>query len=95
MGGPKAAASALTGVISGYAWWYLVHNMDAGRPGAEFAVAPEWLKNLMGDGGERVVPGVGRVLNAGGVRAAAAGRAAARGAQNGYNWGTGHRLGSD
>ncbi|KAH8116049.1 DER1-domain-containing protein [Phellopilus nigrolimitatus] len=94
-GGPKAAANALTGVISGYAWWYLVHSDEAGRPGAEFARAPAWLQSLIGGRGERVVPGVGQVLNAGGARAAAAGRATARTAMGGYNWGTGHRLGEN
>ena len=93
MGGPSAAASAVTGVISGYAWWYLVHNADAGRPGNDFARAPQWLKDVMGQSGERVVPGVGRVMNEGRNRAAAAGRAAAQTAR-GHSWGSGQRLGS-
>ncbi|THH10630.1 hypothetical protein EW145_g1211 [Phellinidium pouzarii] len=95
MTGPSAAATSLTGVISGYAWWYLVHNIDAGRPGAEFARAPAWLKGLIRGDGEAVVPGVGRVINAGGERAAAAGRATARAATGAYNWGTGQRLGNN
>ncbi|EJD05508.1 DER1-domain-containing protein [Fomitiporia mediterranea MF3/22] len=94
MGGPSAAAQSLTGVISGYAWWYLVHNTDAGRPGADFAKAPAWLADYMDQRGEGVVPGVGRVLNADGRRAAAAVRGAARSATGAYNWGSGHRLGS-
>ena len=95
MGGTSAAASALTGVISGYAWWYLVHNADAGRPGLEFARAPEWLRSVMGQSGTRVVPGVGQVLNEGRNRAAAAGRAAANAARTGHNWGSGNRLGNE
>ena len=93
MGGTSAAANALTGVITGYAWWYLVHNADAGRPGLEFARAPNWLRSFMGQTGVRAVPGVGRVLNEGRNRAAAAGRAAAETAR--HNWGSGNRLGSD
>ncbi|OCB85027.1 DER1-domain-containing protein [Sanghuangporus baumii] len=90
--GPSAAAQALTGVISGYGWWYLVHSTDSGRPGAAFARAPQWLADYMDQRGEGVVPGVGRVLNAGGQRTASAGRSAARSVP-GYNWGSGHRLG--
>lgn len=93
MSGPGAAAQSLTGVISGYAWWYLVHNTDAGRPGAEFAHAPTWLVNLMDQRGEGVVPGVGRVFNADGRRGTTAGRGTSRSTM-GYNWGTGNRLGS-
>lgn len=95
MGGTSAASTALTGVISGYAWWYLVHNADAGRPGLEFAQAPAWLRNVMGESGSRVIPGVGRVVNEGRNRAAAAGRAAAETVRTGYRWGSGNRLGSE
>ena len=94
MGGPSAAASALTGVISGYAWWYLIHNQEAGRPGSEYGRAPTWLRNLMQETGEGVVPGVGRVFNAGGARVAAAGRQARQNIVGGYNWGSGQRLGN-
>lgn len=93
MGGTTAAANALTGVISGYAWWYLVHNADAGRPGLEFARAPAWLRSLIGETGVRVIPGAGHVLNEGRNRAAAAGRVAARTAR--HNWGSGNRLGQE
>lgn len=95
MGGPSAAASALTGVISGYAWWYLIHNQEAGRPGAAYGQAPTWLRDLMKETGEGVVPGVGRVFNAGGARVAAAGRQARQNIVGGYNWGGGQRLGND
>lgn len=92
--GPQAAASSLTGVISGYSWWYLVHNADAGRPGAEFARAPSWLRTMLDPQGERAVPGVGRILNEGRARAATARRTASRATSGGHNWGSGNRLGS-
>ncbi|KAI5121122.1 hypothetical protein M0805_002794 [Coniferiporia weirii] len=95
MGGRSAAARAITGVISGYAWWYLVHSEESGRPGAEFARAPAWVRGLIGEQAERAVPGVGRVLNASGARVSAAAGATARTAQGMYNWGSGQRLGSD
>lgn len=88
MAGPTEAACSLTGIITGYAWWYLVHNIEAGRPGADFARAPGWVKAIVGEQREVVVPGVGRVVNPVG-RATGATRQG-----GGYNWGTGHRLGS-
>lgn len=88
MAGPTEAACSLTGIITGYAWWYLVHNIEAGRPGADFARAPGWVKAIVGEQREVVVPGVGRVVNP-------AGRATGAARQGGgYKWGTGHRLGS-
>lgn len=97
LGGPSAAAGAVTGVISGYAWWYLMHSQEAGRPGASYGRAPTWLKDLMKETGESSVPGVGRVLNAGGSTVAAARRQAQGTTQNiagGHAWGKGQRLGS-
>ena len=46
-GGRSMAVRSLTGVISGYTWWYLVHNADAGQLGAEFARAPIWLRFML------------------------------------------------
>ena len=94
MGGPSMAASSLTGLISGYAWWYLVHNVDAGRPGAEFARAPMWLRIMLDPRGERVIPGVGRILNEGRARTTVAGRTSSHATSGGHNWGSGSRLGS-
>ena len=90
MEGPSAAACSLTGLITGYAWWYLVHNAEAGRPGAEFARAPGWMKALIGEQRETVVPGVGRVVNPTGRPAPSAGSSR----QGGHNWGSGNRLGN-
>lgn len=90
MGGTKAAAMALTGIISGHAWWYLVHNDEGGRPGAVYATAPAWLRRLVGDstptGGA-----TGHVVGTAQAARNAAGRAAAQ--ARGYNWGRGQRLG--
>ena len=93
MGGPSAAASALTGIISGYGWWYLVYSPEAGRSGAGYATAPGWLRQLV-DGNPTTGARVGgAAARATAGAAAAANRAAAR--ATGHNWGSGQRLGSD
>ena len=52
------AVRSLTGVISGYTWWYLVHNA-----GAEFARAPIWLRIMLEPREGPIFPGVGRIFN--------------------------------
>lgn len=89
MGGPSAAASSVTGIISGYLWWYLVYSDEAGRPGAEFANAPAWLHRLVGGN----TPVTQTVSGAAGSAAGAANRAVNR-ATGGYSWGSGQRLGT-
>ena len=88
------AVRSLTGVISGYTWWYLVHNADTGRLGAEFARAPIWLRIMLDPRGERVIPGVGRILNEGRAGTTVAGRTSSHATSGGHNWGSGSRLGS-
>ena len=62
-GGRSMEVRSLTGAISSYTWWYLVHNEDAGRPGAEFARAPIWLRIMLDPREGSVFLGVGRILN--------------------------------
>ncbi|TDL22063.1 DER1-domain-containing protein [Rickenella mellea] len=88
-GGTGAAASSLTGLIAGHAWWYLVHSDESGRPGRAYATAPAWLWRIVGDGPE--VAGAARGGRVVGAATAAAREATQR--TTGYNWGTGNRLG--
>ncbi|EIN08950.1 DER1-domain-containing protein [Punctularia strigosozonata HHB-11173 SS5] len=91
MGGPAAAASAVSGAIVGHMWWYGLFETRVleGIVGR----APGWLRSLVGDGS---APNAGPAGPAGGVhvipprqvRQATAGT-------GGHNWGTGHRLGTD
>ena len=96
MGGPRAVLAGLTGVLSGFAWWFLVHNRDAGRPGEAYARSPNWLKRLLGEDTPvtRFAPGVTRVDPVAAARAAT-GRTTADASASGYNWGSGHKLGSN
>ena len=98
--GTQGAAVAVTGLISGYAWWMLEWKETLGSPppgsGRIMGRAPNWLKKLIGDqtrdevpppaGGVHVQVPAGRALNDGGRPS--------RPATSGYNWGTGQRLGS-
>ena len=93
MGGPQAAGVSLTGIISGYAWWYLVHNDEAGRPGAEYARAPNWLRKLVEgarETGGRNTSGDGPV----GQPPRNPLREVRQETTNGYTWGRGQRLGA-
>jgi len=93
-GGPSAAAKSLTGLISGYAWWYLVHSIESGRPFAPHARAPRWMQALVGEG--RGATGVNNTRAASAAAAATrqtAHRAAATVQEEGHRWGAGHRLG--
>jgi Derlin-2/3 len=86
MGGPPAAAQAITGVIVGWGWYL----MGGGQPqGGWRAVgkAPAWLRGLVPTGEVRI-PGVQHVQPPP-VRGA---REAPR--VGGHHWGTGNRLGS-
>jgi Derlin-2/3 len=100
--GKPGAAVAVTGLITGYAWWTLEWKESPGSPppggGRIMGRAPEWLKKLIGDQTRDEVPppaaGVhvqvpaGRALNDGG-------RPPPRpAATSGHNWGRGQRLGS-
>ena len=54
MGGPSSAACSLTGIISGYLWWYLVYSDESGRPLAGYGSAPGWMRRVLGEGSRRV-----------------------------------------
>lgn len=88
MGGLPALAQAVTGLITGHAW-YLLFWRDAPARQSPLGRAPQWLKNLItspplpaGASGPQP-PGFGG-------RAQPPQPAPARA---GYNWGAGHRLG--
>jgi len=98
--GKPGAAVALTGLITGYAWWMLEWKESPGSPppgsGRIMGRAPNWLKRLIGDqtrdgvpapaGGVHVQVPPGRALNDGGRPP--------RPVTTGYQWGRGQRLGS-
>jgi len=103
-GGPGAAASALTGIITGYGLWLLEwkdNGPSAPRPGTgrTFGLAPDWLKQIIGDQGRdntapvaqgvNVMAPAGRAMNDGG-----GGGPARPSVTGGYAWGQGNRLGT-
>lgn len=84
IGGKEAALSALTGIIAGHLWWWGVWESRALR---ELGTAPGWLKALI-----ETSPPPGPAPGAPGGSS----RPRRPGAQTtGYDWGSGHRLGSD
>ncbi|KAA1478160.1 DER1-domain-containing protein [Dentipellis sp. KUC8613] len=94
MGGPKAVAQSITGVVVGHLWWLAVFGPDGrGLPGArEWSRAPGWLKSLVGSGsGPSVGAGTGVHVIPPRDRREGAGANTVR--ATGYRWGTGHRLG--
>lgn len=104
VGGPSAALHALTGLIAGYVWWWLVHSPEAhaqarraGRSGSwqRYAEAPGLLRQLVGDGSRTGTGGgaEGAAAVAADRASAAAGRAGAAFRDEAHRWGTGHRLG--
>lgn len=109
-GGVPAAMQAVSGIITGYAWWLLewreLPGAGAARPGSGRTLgrAPDWLKRIVGEGGPVEAAPPAPVAGAqGGVHVIApAGRALNDGgrpiqpaATGGYNWGSGNRLGTD
>ncbi|KZS97329.1 DER1-domain-containing protein [Sistotremastrum niveocremeum HHB9708] len=64
-GGPKAAASSLTGIIVGHAWWMLEHRAQGGSP---YGRAPAWVKSLVSPGSPPPPPPTGNA-GAGGTAA--------------------------
>lgn len=86
-GGPRAAAAAVVGLVVGHGWWWAIYGGPGGRGSLErWGAAPGWVKYLVRNRPEApMAPGV-RVI-------APRGREAAQGA--GYQWGAGHRLGSN
>ena len=66
MAGPAAAAQSVAGAVVGYAWWWSVWGATLGSQGvlANAAQAPQWLRDLMGEGRAPRPP-----PNAGGVAA--------------------------
>ncbi|OCH88379.1 DER1-domain-containing protein [Obba rivulosa] len=84
MGGPRAAAQAVSGAVVGHLWWWGVWESGALR---EAARAPAWVRRIVGDGpgplggtGVHVVPPRAREE----VRAT-----------TGHRWGSGRRLGEN
>ncbi len=62
VGGTSAALHALTGLIAGYVWWWVVHSPQAhaharqvGRAGSwqRYAEAPGLFRRVVGDGARR------------------------------------------
>jgi len=88
MGGPGAAASSLTGILVGHLWWWGVWESRALQ---NYAQAPLWLKGFVAnDAGPTVPPGSGVHVIPPRAR-----RQQQGGNGSGYNWGSGHRLGTD
>lgn len=85
IGGKEAALSALTGIIVGHLWWWGVWESRALR---ELATAPDWLRALV-----ETQPPSGPAPGAPGGSSSRPRRPGAQ--TTGYNWGSGHRLGSD
>ncbi|KAF9226274.1 DER1-domain-containing protein [Gyrodon lividus] len=92
------AAQGVTGMIVGHVWWWLVWGAGTGAGGVEqgsfasFARAPKWLRDLFG---EREGDHGGS--HRGGYQAFAPRQRAEQnvGARtNGYQWGSGQRLGT-
>ena len=88
MGGPKAAASSVTGAVIGHIWWWGVFES---RRWVRVGTAPSFLKNWIDGDGRR--PG----NLGGGVQVIPPKRREepGRGATGGHNWGAGHRLGTE
>jgi Derlin-2/3 len=84
IGGKEAALSALTGIIVGHLWWWGVWDSGALR---EFGTAPGWLRAFV-----ETPLQPGPAPGAPGGSPSRPGRPRPR--TNGYNWGSGHRLGS-
>jgi Derlin-2/3 len=91
MGGPAAAAQAVSGCIVGHAWWWAVfesRSVDGSAPG--------WVKALVSSGASTAPPPAAAPsfgTRGSGVEAIPP-RAQQNARQGGYNWGGGNRLGS-
>lgn len=106
MGGPAAAAQSLPGAVVGHLWWWGVWGSATGGRGGilqEFGRAPQWLRDLIGEGPAPPVaagPGGGAGANQGGgvhvipPRRPATASGSGGSTASGYNWGSGNRLGS-
>ncbi|KLO14032.1 DER1-domain-containing protein [Schizopora paradoxa] len=104
VGGLSAALHALTGLIAGYVWWWLLHSPEAhaqarraGRAGSwqRYAEAPALFRQIVGDGSRTGTGGgaEGAAAIAADRASAAAGRAGAAFRDEAHRWGTGRRLG--
>jgi Derlin-2/3 len=95
MGGPSAAAQAVSGAIIGHAWWWGVFHT---RTLEGVMTAPSWVKNFVADGAADATPAAGATPAFGtrgsGVEAVPP-RERAQANQGGYNWGTGRKLGNN
>jgi len=105
VGGTSAALHALTGLIAGYVWWWVVHSPQAhahargvGRAGSwqRYAEAPGLFRRVVGDGSRTGAGGgaEGAAAVAADHASAAAGRAGAAIRDEAHRWGTGRRLGN-
>ncbi|KAI0056617.1 DER1-domain-containing protein [Artomyces pyxidatus] len=98
MGGPKAAATSVTGAVVGHLWWWSIFGPDGqGLPGVRaWGNAPGWMRSLVGgNAGPNIAPGSG--VHVVPPRARGQDRAGARagGSTTGYQWGSGNRLGTE
>ncbi|EMD34659.1 hypothetical protein CERSUDRAFT_116839 [Gelatoporia subvermispora B] len=87
MGGPRAAAQSVSGLVVGHLWWWGVWDAGALRAAG---TAPGWLRRWVGDG-----PAGGPGMAGTGVHVVPP-RARAReerATTGGYRWGSGRRLG--
>ncbi|RXW16828.1 hypothetical protein EST38_g9016 [Candolleomyces aberdarensis] len=104
MVGPGRAAEAVAGLVVGHMWWWGVWGGSLGSQGvlAQYGQAPQWLRNLFGEGRRPRPPAAPRGNATGGAAAGlrAAGievvppRRAANAEAEGHQWGVGNRLGS-
>jgi Derlin-2/3 len=90
MGGPRAAAQSVSGVVVGHLWWWLVWGGGL-VAGSRAATAPRWLRRIFGSGagpsGSTSVAG-----SVAGVHVIPP-RRPEQSPTSGHQWGAGHRLG--
>jgi len=91
MGGRKAAAMAITGAVVGHMWWWSVWDNRLLR---SVAMAPRWLKALVGNSDGPAAGGGGAVPRPEGVHVIPPRRLREEAHGPGYRWGSGQRLGS-
>ncbi|KAJ7430117.1 Der1-like family-domain-containing protein [Mycena galericulata] len=107
-GGPTGVAQMVPGALVGHLWWWGVWGPNVGGAGGilqEWSIAPQWLRDWMGERGAPR-PGARSATGATGAnigsgvhvvpprRPATAAAAEPAASTSGYNWGAGKKLGS-
>jgi Derlin-2/3 len=92
MGGPAAAAQAVTGLVVGHIWWWGVFETRALQ---SFASAPAWMDYFVARGPEGGSSASGGTSGVHVIPPRARQQPSTRASSSGYNWGSGQRLGSE